>query len=123
MPGGQIVGGLIQFKVDGKIYAAKGNFTWNPGLEKREGVVGSDAPHGFKALPQIPFVEGEITDKRDTDTVALLNATDATVYLGLANGKAFVLRNAWHAGEGTHNTEEGNLPIRFEGMSGEVVPA
>jgi len=39
------------------------------------------------------------------------------VTLQVANGKTIVLRNAWFAGEGTVQTEEGNIAVRFEGLS------
>lgn len=115
------VGGLIEVKVDGQIYNAKGNFTYNLGRPRREAVVGSDTVHGYKETPQVAFIEGEITDRADFSLDALTRIENATVYLRLANGKLIVLREAWYAGEGTGNTEEGNIAFRFEGKSGEEV--
>jgi hypothetical protein len=46
---------------------------------------------------------------------------DATITLELANSKVIVLREAWNAAEGTGNTGEGNIPVRFEGMSAEEI--
>ena len=115
------VGGIIELKIDGAIYNAKGNFTYNLGRPMREGVIGADAVHGFKETPQVAFIEGEITDRADMSLDSLTGTTGATVYLRLANGKIIVLRDAWFAGEGTGNTEEGNIAVRFEGMSGEEV--
>jgi len=117
------VGGLIELKVDGSIYSAKGNFTYNLGRPRREAVIGADAVHGFKEMPQVAFVEGEITDGAGLSLEALAAVHDATVYLRLANGKIVVLRNAWFAAEGTGNTEEGNIGVRFEGLSGEEIAA
>lgn len=115
------VGGIIELKVNGSIHSAKGNFTYNIGRNKKEAVVGADRVHGYKETPQAPFIEGEITDKDTLDLEALNNITDATVYLRLANSKLIVLRQAWFAAEGTGNTEEGNIGVRFEGMSGEEI--
>ena len=115
------VGGIIELKVNSSLLSAKGNFTYNIGRNKKEAVLGADNVHGYKEMPQVPFIEGEITDKASLDLDAMLTATDATVYLRLANGKVIVLRNAWHAGEGTGNTEEGNIGVRWEGMSGEEI--
>lgn len=115
------VGGIIELKIDGAIMSAKGNFTYNLGRATREAVIGADAVHGFRETPQAAFIEGEITDRQDLNLEALVTTTDATVYLRLANSKIIVLRNAWFAGEGTGNTEEGNIAVRFEGMSGEEV--
>jgi hypothetical protein len=115
------VSGLIEVKVDGRAYSAKGNWTYNLGAVKREAVIGADAVHGFKEAPQVAFIEGEITDNAAISLSDLTNITDATVMLRLGNGKTIVVRNAWFAGEGTGNTEEANIGVRFEGMGGEEI--
>jgi hypothetical protein len=114
-------GGIIQFQAGGVLYDAKGNFTYNLGREKREAIVGADGVHGYKAMPQPAFIEGEITDRGNLDLAALALLEDATVTLNLANGKVIVLRDAWFAAEGTGNTDEGNVGIRFEAKSGEEI--
>jgi len=117
----QRVGGIISLQIDGVIVNAKGNFTYNYGVPKRKGIKGSDnRVHGFTEEPQMGFIEGEVTDDGSLDTIALANVNDATVTVALANGKVCVLRNAFYAGEGTGNTEEGNIPVRFEGEAEEV---
>ncbi len=115
------VGGIISLQVDGVIFNAKGNFTFNFGAPKRKPVMGSDNRlHGFTEEPQVGFIEGEITDDGSVDLTAFINATGATVTLQLANGKLAVLTDAYYAGEGTGNTEEGNFPVRFEGNGEEI---
>lgn len=121
MSGEQRKGGLISLQVAGEIYDAKGNFTYNLGRPKREAIVGHDSVHGYKELPQVPFIEGEITDRGTLDLESLITVENATVTLQLANGKVIVLRDAWFAAEGTGNSEEGNVGVRFEGKSGEEV--
>ncbi|WP_339500214.1 phage tail tube protein [Pseudomonas silesiensis] len=121
MAGKNRVGGMISLKINGDMYFAKGNFTYNLGLPKKEGVVGSDRVHGYKEVPQIPFVEGEITDRNELNLEDLVTLVDATVTLELANGKVIMLREGWYAGEGTGNTDEGNIALRIEGMSAEEV--
>jgi hypothetical protein len=115
------VGGVIELKVDGSILSAKGNFTYNLGRPKREAVVGSDTVHGFKETPQACFIEGEITDHASVSLDALVSLEGTTAYLRLANGKVIVLRDAWFAGEGTGNSEEGNIAFRLEGISAEEI--
>jgi len=121
MAGKNRIGGLIALKVNGDIYFAKGNFTYNLGKPKREGVVGADVVHGYKETPQVPFIEGEITDRNELSLEDLVTLDEATITLELANGKVIALSEAWYAGEGTGNTEEGNIACRFEGMSAEEV--
>jgi hypothetical protein len=113
--------GIISFRVNGEQYDAKGNFTYGLGAPKRDAIIGSDVVHGFKEAPQVPFIEGEITDRQTLNLKTLLNLEDETVTLGLANGKVVSLSNAWYAAEGTGNTEEGNIQVRFEGLSAEEV--
>ena len=121
MAGKNRIGGIIALKVNGDMYFAKGNFTYNLGKPKKEGVVGSDRVHGYKEVPQVPFIEGEITDRNELNLEDLITLDDATATLELANGKVIMLREAWYAGEGTGNTEEGNIALRLEGMSAEEV--
>lgn len=118
-------GGILQLIVNGERMDAKGNFTFNLGAPERTAVVGSDEVHGYTERPRVPFIAGEITDRGDLDLKALAGATDITASLVLANGKTVVLREAWAAGEWTGNTDEGNVPVRFEGISAEeiTVPA
>ncbi|WP_350649549.1 phage tail tube protein [Pseudomonas sp. HY13-MNA-CIBAN-0226] len=121
MAGKNRIGGIISLKINGDMYFAKGNFTYNLGKPKKEGVVGSDRVHGYKEVPQVPFIEGEITDRNELNLEDLVTLDDATVTLELSNGKVIMLREGWYAGEGTGNTEEGNIALRIEGMSAEEV--
>lgn len=113
--------GTIYFKADGFQYDAIGSFSYNLGAEKRESLVGSDGVHGYKAMPQVSFIEGEIRDNKDLDLKAFALLDNVTVTLELANSKVIVLRKAYHVGEGTGNSEDGNIPFRFEAPSGEEV--
>lgn len=114
-------GGIIQVQVNGEVYDAKGSWSYNLGRPMREAIVGSDVVHGYKETPQVAFIEGEITDRGTLNLATLVGLTDVTVTLSLANGKVIVLRSAWFAGEGTGNSEEGNIAVRFEGAGAEEV--
>lgn len=113
--------GILYIKIDGQVYDAKGNFTYNLGSNKRETIKGADRVHGFTEKVQAPFIEGEITDNANLDVAALTKIADATVTLELATGKVIVLRSAWYAADGDVKTEEGNIQARFEGLSCEEV--
>lgn len=114
-------GGIIQVQVNGEIQDCKGSWTYNLGRPKRDAVVGSDTVHGFMEKPQVAFIEGEITDRGTLDLDDLVTTEGASVTLRLANGKVIALRDAWYASEGTGNTEEGNIGVRFEGKSAEEI--
>lgn len=107
--------GKINVIVDGVPYDAIGSFTWNLGKDQREALVGANAHHGYKVMPQVAFIEGEIRDEGSLDWETVVEIKNATVTLELANGKRILLEDAYYAGEGTGNTEEGNLPLRLEG--------
>ena len=113
--------GTINLQVNGQVYDALGSFTYNLGRPKREMLVGPDRVHGYKELPQIPFIEGEIRDAGDLDMSAVQNMVDATVTLRLANGKTIMLREAAFCSEGNGDTEEGKFAVRWEGKNAEEV--
>src|SRR5215471_11400931 len=113
--------GLIQVQINGEIQDAKGAWTYNMGAPKRDAIIGADGIHGFKEVPQVAFIEGEITDRGSLDVKGLATIENATVTLRLSNGKTIVLRQAWFAGEGTVSTDEANMQIRFEGAGAEEI--
>lgn len=122
---GQRKGGIIELKVDGVVYQAKGAFTYGLGKNTREAIVGHDQVHGFKEMPVAPFIEGEITDDSEISLDTLASVEDSTVTLRLANGKTIALRNAFCTnpdGLGA-STEEGNVAVRFEGKRAEEIGA
>lgn len=113
--------GIFYAKVDGNIQDAKGEFTVRPDVVKREALTNSYGTIGYMEEPQTPYIEGAITDRGTLDTKALYNTTDATITIEFANGKVFVLRNAWYAGDATTKTKEAEINFRFEGLSGEEI--
>lgn len=115
----QRVGGTISFSVNGERHLAKGSWTYHLGTPKREAVVGADEVHGFKETQQVPFIEGEITDRANLDLKAFMEMSDATATLELANGKSINLYDAYNASDGTASSEEGAIPVRFEGKTAE----
>jgi hypothetical protein len=115
--------GILEVKVNGVIYDVKGNWTYNLVQAKREALVGADGVHGYKELPQVPFVEGEITDSSNLDLSTLMKVDNATVTLSLANGKVVEFRDAWYAADGNVQTEEANVQIRFEALGAEEIRA
>ena len=113
------IAGTLFVKINGVQHNAIGDFTYNLGLPKREMVIGADRIHGYKEMPQVAFIEGEIRDATALDIAALFSLLDATVTLELANDKTVVVREATQVAEGNVGTENANISIRFEGISGE----
>ena len=114
-------GGMLYLMVDGRRYDAKGEFTYNLGRPKRTGIIGPDGVHGWSTEAQAPFIEGAITDARGLDLAAFLDTVDATATLELQIGKVIVLRSATFVGEGSVKPKEGEVAVRFEGLSAEEI--
>lgn len=107
-------GGVIFVKADGKQFDVKGQFEYNLGVPKREPIIGHDGTHGYKEMPQEAYISGEITDDIDLNLKNdVLELAGATVTLELANGKIVVLEEAFYSGDGTVQSEEGNVAVRF----------
>jgi hypothetical protein len=115
-------GGIIQIQANGVIYDAKGTFTHNLGRPKREPIVGADGIHGDKETPQPATLKGKFTDRAGLDVNAIVTMRGATITMGLANGKTFVLRDAVYSGSGDVTSDEGEIDVEFFG-DGEEVPA
>lgn len=117
------VGGVLLFKLDGELFQAKGEFTYDIGAPKRTAVVGQDGVHGFKEEPKVPFIEGSLTDNDALVLENLFLFRDGTATLELANGKVIVIREAFYAGDGQVTTSEGEIQVRIEGIRGEEIAA
>lgn len=112
------VGGIVFFKIDGTQFSAKGNWSYNIGVPKKEMIAGADSVHGFKEVPQVPFIEGTVTDNSDLDLEALQKSRDVTCTLELANGKVISIEEAVFASDGNGSSEEGEIEVRMEGVRG-----
>lgn len=115
------IGGVAFIKVDGRQFPARGKWKSNLHGVKREGIAGQDGVHGYKEMPKVPKISGDITYMPDFNYEDLKNIDNATITLELANGKTHVLRNAWWADESEVDSEEGSFPVSFEGISGEEI--
>lgn len=112
------IAGTAYVKVDGNQYTLSGSLTVSPDSLEREGLAGLSGVAGYKEMPRVPFIEGEFFTTAGLSLTAIQAITNATVTAELANGKTYVLRNAWTAGAREVNAAEGTVTIRFEGMEG-----
>lgn len=113
---GQRIAGIAYIRVDGRQWAARGNWTVSQAPSERQGIAGQDYVHGFSELPRVPFIEGDISTTAEFSVEELHGISDATVQCDLANGKSYVLRNAWQAGSIDINTHDGSAKVKFEGL-------
>lgn len=117
------VAGVCYLKVDGRQYELRGNLKVSPSDIEREGVAGMDGVHGYIERPRVPFVEGDVTDGGGLSVLGLERLSGVTVTVELANGKTYVLRDAWTSGAREIDAAQGQMTVRFEGKSCEELTA
>lgn len=111
------IAGIAYVYVDGRTLPLRGGFTVSPSALERTGIAGQDYVHGFSEVPRVPFIEGDISTTDEVSTEALEAITEATVTAELANGKTYVLSEAWCKAAFEINTRDGQVRVRFEGVS------
>lgn len=117
------VAGIAYLKIDGRLFETSGNFTIQPGQPMREGKIGTSRVVGYSETPQVPSIEGRIVLTPELSLVELTTITEATIQVVGPTGHTFVLRDAWFAGEGSYDTGEGEVAVKFEGASFEEIAA
>ena len=119
------VGAPFTLKVNGQMLRAVGNFTYNFGNVKRAVIKGAANEYqGYSSEPQVPFIEGALTDHGDIKAEDITNMTEGRATIDLANGKTGVWHNATYCGEGTIAHETGQIGFRIEaGSAEEIAPA
>jgi hypothetical protein len=113
----QRIAGVAFLKVDGAMYPLKGNFTVSPSALERAGISGQDYVHGFSEMPRVPFIEGDVSLIPALSMTAVEGIVNSTITAELANGRNYVLQQAWCKSALELNTREGQTRIRFEGVS------
>lgn len=111
------VAGVAYVKRDGIQYSLKGTLTIQPLDEQKEGVVGLDGPHGFKATAVLPYISAQVTKTPDLSLRALQGVTNSTITAECADGTVYVLSNAFFSGLAELDAGEGQVTLKFEGQS------
>lgn len=117
----QRIAGIAHLTVDGQQLALRGNFTVSPSPVERTMIAGQDAVHGYQELPRVPYIEGDISTLPDFYLEDLLDETDSTVIAQLANGMQYTLTGATCKGGFENNTRDGQVRVRWEGVTCEEV--
>lgn len=117
------IAGVAYVFVDGRQYPLRGNLTISIDTIERTGVAGQDGIHGFTETPRVPWIEGDFSDIGGLSLLTLQAMCDVTVTAELANGKQYVLRNAWTSTAREFNAADGQATVRFEGMGAEELMA
>jgi uncharacterized protein YlzI (FlbEa/FlbD family) len=113
----QRIAGIAYLKVDGALYPLRGNFVVSPSSLERAGIAGQYYIHGFSEMPRLPSISGDISLVPELSVEDIEAVTVATVTAELANGKTYVLREAWCTSALELNTREGSARVVFQGIS------
>jgi hypothetical protein len=73
--------------------------------------------HGYQELPRVPFIEGDISTMPGLLLNELAQQANITVVAQLANGMQYSLNNAVCKGAFDNNTRDGQVRVRWEGVS------
>ncbi len=112
------IAGTAYVKADGVQYTLAGRFTVSPSMVEREGKAGLSGVAGYAERARVPFIEGDLHTTADLSIADLEAITDATVKAELANGKIYLLREAWTTAAFELDASEGTVVVRWEGMEG-----
>lgn len=111
----ELVAGVAYVKVDGRQFNLEGSLKVMPSRIKRTGLVGLSGPlPAFKQEWQHAAIEGAFFADRGVTFQDLENVTNATVQIELADGRAFVMRNAWSTAGFEIDAAAGTFTLRFE---------
>jgi hypothetical protein len=117
MANAQRIGGVLALRVDGQTYEARGSFQVTPSSVKRTGVAGQDTVHGYIEEPIVPQIKGDISIGNLLSVDVLDAITDSTVQVQLANGRTYVLTDAWTVAGTVIDAHDGKIAATFEGLT------
>ena len=118
----QRIAGIAFLTVDGNQLALKGNFTVSPSAFERTMIAGQDGVHGYQELPRVPYIEGDLSTVPGLSLEDLEAETDVTVVAQLANNIQYTLTGATCKAGLEANTRDGQVRVRWEGITCEEVP-
>jgi hypothetical protein len=113
--------GIAFLTVDGEQMSLRGNFTVSPSPVERTMIAGQDGVHGYQELPRVPYIEGDISTLPGFYLETLLDETDSTVIAQLANNMQYTLTGATCKGGFENNSRDGQVRVRWEGVTCEEV--
>jgi len=111
--------GITVASVNGVVYNVT-EFSWSPGIYKRETLLSMSGVDGYSEMPKAPYVAGKFRDAKTASVTSFNLMTDATVVFQLANGKQIVGHGLWNTGETDVAGVDATFDFKFEGQFGSV---
>jgi hypothetical protein len=119
----QRIAGIAFLWVDNTQLFLKGNFTVSPSALERTMIAGQDSVHGYQELPRVPYIEADLSTMPGSLMSALSAQTDSTVTAQLSNGMTYTLHGATCKDGLEVNTRDGQVRVRWEGLTCDEIPS
>lgn len=113
------IAGVCYFKVDGEQLETTGSVECPLMTVNRETVMGSTRAVGFKETAIAPYIKGTFAFDKDFPIEKISGEIEMTITAELANGKTYVLADAYVVGEVPVSNDDGTVELEFNGSSGE----
>jgi len=110
--------GTCYIKVDGTQLEVSGSVEIPLNTTVRETVLSTQGAVGYKETKRAPYVKLDAVFTRNFPLESLTDADSMTVTAELANGKTYVLSEAWLEGEANANPSDGTVTLTFNGLKG-----
>lgn len=110
------IAGTAYLKIDGDQKTLAGSWSVSPTTTVKTGVTGLSGVAGYTDAARVPYMEGSLIDTGSLSIKELEALRDATITLELINGKTYVGREMYLAGEPSHDAATGEVSVRFEGL-------
>jgi len=114
-------GGYMELTIDGTTYECTGAFNSRISGDKRESLNGPASTHGYKTSFMPGMVTGAIRDNKRIPIRKIIDMTDGTVVIALANGKRHLHEHAYYTGDRDLESEEGKITFACESLSSEEI--
>ena len=110
---GQRIGGVLNFTIDGTLYAVKGSFQVMPSSVKREGVAGQDFVFHFLSTTTPATAEGDPTFDLRTNVAQTVDLLEACVAASVQHFYFASTGGAIYGGQGRSQYSEGDrtMPV------------
>lgn len=112
------IAGTTYFKIDGQQLSITGGIEVPMNTRVRDDVIGLAGDVDYKETHRAPYTKVTAKVPEDFPVNKITTADTMTITSELANGKVYVLSNAWLHGEANHNPEEGTVDLEFHGEEG-----
>lgn len=112
------IAGTVFIKLDGEQLEVSGGVECPISSVMRETKMGPNGPGGYSEMAQLPYIKVSAFLRPEFPREKVTESVDMTITAELANGKVYVLSNAYHVGESAAKNDDGTVDLEFNGATG-----